>query len=75
MIPARELLKEAEALPVEERVILVDALLKTLNTPDQSIDKAWMKTAGKRLKEMTTGKARSVPAQDVFENAGRRLKK
>jgi hypothetical protein len=75
MIPTKELLKEAEALPVEERASLVDALLRTLNAPEDSIDKAWMKAARKRLKEITTGTALSVPAKDVFENARRRLKK
>ena len=34
----KDIINEAELLPVEERVIAVDRLLKSLNSPDANIE-------------------------------------
>lgn len=56
MMPSKELLREAPSLPVEERGIFADRLLRTLNTPDESIEREWLKTAGRRQEETRSGK-------------------
>jgi len=33
-----EIIRDAESLPVEERTLVVDSLLRTLNLPDPEID-------------------------------------
>ncbi len=71
----KELINEAVALPVEERALLVDSLLRTLNQPESNIDKKWAVLARKRLVEMRSGKVRPVPGEDVFERIRNRFDK
>ncbi len=61
-----DILNEAISLPVEERVILVDSLLKTLNSPSLNIDKQWADVAQRRLLELRSGEVKAVPGEEVF---------
>jgi len=62
----KELIHEAESLPVEERALVVDSLLRSLNPPDSKIDEKWVAVAAKRLKEVRSGEVESVPGEEVF---------
>jgi len=65
---AQKILHDALALPSNLRASLADKLLESLNSPTQkSLDLLWAKEAEKRLKELRTGKASSIPANMVFE--------
>ena len=66
MFGTKEILMEAESLPVEERAIIIDRLLRTLNTPSPEIDKIWIDTAKHRLSELRSGKVKAIPGDDVF---------
>ncbi len=66
MFGTKEILKEAESLPVEERAIIIDRLLRTLNTPSLEIDKIWIDTAKRRLSELRSGKVKAIPGDEVF---------
>ena len=72
MYGTKEIIREAESLPVEERVIIVDALLRTLNPPDLKVDEKWIKEATLRLKELRSGNAKSIPGDHVFEKVMKR---
>ncbi|RLA48612.1 MAG: addiction module protein [Gammaproteobacteria bacterium] len=63
----KELFSEAVALSVEDRALLVDSLLRSLDQPESDIDKEWASVANKRLIEMRTGKVQPVPGEEVFE--------
>ncbi|MBK5935694.1 addiction module protein [Halorhodospira halophila] len=62
----KDLIDEAEALPVEERALVVDSLLRSLNPPESRIDEKWASVAQERLKEFRSGDVESVPGADVF---------
>lgn len=62
----KDLIQEAEALPVEERALVIDSLLRSLNPPESEIDKKWAAVAAKRLKEVRSGAVDSVPGEDLF---------
>ena len=62
-----DILNEAISLPVEERVILVDSLLKTLHSPSLNIDKQWSDVAQRRLMELRSGEVKVVPGDEVFK--------
>lgn len=63
----RDLIVEAEAIPVEERAIVVDSLLRTLNPPESGIEEKWASVAHQRLEEFRSGKVEAVPGEEVFE--------
>jgi putative addiction module component (TIGR02574 family) len=71
----KELIDEAVSLPVEERVLVVDSLLRSLNQPESEIDKKWAAVAKRRLDEMRSGSAEAVPGEEVFEKIWKRLDK
>lgn len=64
---AAEIMREAESLPVEQRALLVEQLLRTLNTPDPDMDRVWASVARRRLEELRAGLVKSVPGEHVFE--------
>lgn len=73
----KEIIQEASSLPVEERAIVIDSLLRTLNPLDSEIEKEWVKVAKRRQDELRSGRVRAIPGDDVFANIlqhGRLLK-
>jgi len=71
----KDIIQEASALPVEERIIVVDSLLRTLNVPNPDIDTEWAGVAKRRLAELRSGRVNPIPGDQVFarirENFGR----
>lgn len=71
----KEIIESAESLPVEERAIVIDSLLKTLNPPIPEFDLEWTKVAKLRLAEFRSGRVKAVPGNDVFARIGKRFEK
>lgn len=69
----RELIAEAKSLPVEERALVVDSLLQSLNQPDSDVDKQWTSVAQRRLAELRTGGVAPVPGDEVFARIWKRF--
>ncbi len=61
-----EIIQEASSLPIEERTLVIDSLLRTLNLPDPEIDKQWSAVAKRRLAELRSGDVQPVPGDEVF---------
>lgn len=70
----KDLISEAMALPIEERVQLADSILKSLNQPEENIDKLWKETAKKRLAELRSGAIKAVDGNEVFNKIWERYK-
>ena len=70
-----ELIKEAQSLPVEERTLIVDSLLKSLNSPDSKLDLKWAKVAQRRFTDLKSGKVKGVPGSVVFDNITKKFGK
>jgi putative addiction module component (TIGR02574 family) len=66
MHSAKEIIQDAAALPVEERIIVVDSLLRTLNIPNKDIDIAWAGIAKRRLAEIRSERIKPIPGDQVF---------
>jgi putative addiction module component (TIGR02574 family) len=65
-----ELLKDALALPPEDRAALADSLLESLDHEiDEGAEHAWLDEIQKRLREIDTGAVAMLP----WEEAERRL--
>ena len=66
MMKTKKLIQEALSLPVEERAIIADSLLRSLNMPDATIDAKWAEVARRRLQELRSGKVKPIPGDQVF---------
>lgn len=71
----KEIIEEAESLPIEERTVVIDSLLKTINAPIAEIDVEWIKVAKRRLTELRSGQVRAVPGDEVFAGIRNRFEK
>jgi len=71
----KELIEQAIALPVEERAMVVDSLLRSLNPPQSETDAQWTTEAKRRLAELRSGKVETVPGDAVFERVWDRFKR
>ena len=71
----KEIIQDAESLPVEERAIIIDSLLRSLNPPSAEIDKEWVTVAKRRLAELRSGSVKAIPGNEVFEKLRTRFEK
>ena len=71
----KEIIQEAESLPVEERAMVIDSLLRTLNPLSAEIDIEWVKVAKRRLAELRSGRVKAIPGDDVFAKIRERFEK
>jgi putative addiction module component (TIGR02574 family) len=69
----KKLIEEVLCLPVEERALIADSLLRSLNVPDAGIDAKWKKVAKRRLEELRSGKVKPIPGDEVFARASKRF--
>ena len=56
------------ALKPEERFMIVEGLLKSLDEPDRKIDEIWAKEAEKRLKAYREGSLKGIPMEEIFKD-------
>lgn len=69
----KELIEEVASLPVEERAIVADSILRSLNPPESDIDRKWVQVAQRRLAELRSGKVTPVPGDQVFAKVSKRF--
>jgi putative addiction module component (TIGR02574 family) len=70
---AKEIIQEAAALPIEERALVIDSLLRTLNSPDDDVDQQWIIEAKRRLAELRSGQIQAISGAAVFEKIKQRF--
>ena len=75
MRATKEIIEEAESLPVEERVVVIDSLLRTINPSLADVEAEWMKVAKRRLAELRSGTVKAVPGNEVFARISTRFEK
>lgn len=61
-----ELLREIASLPVEERALVADSVLRGLNPPDPEIDAKWARLARQRLASLQSSERKAIPGEEVF---------
>ncbi|MGE5295835.1 MAG: addiction module protein [Solirubrobacterales bacterium] len=69
----KELIEEVISLPVEERAIVADSILRSLNPPESDIDRQWMQVAQRRLEELRSGKVQAIRGEEVFARISKRF--
>jgi putative addiction module component (TIGR02574 family) len=69
-----ELLQQALTLPEEERADLAASLLNSLDTsPDPDAESLWQEEVSRRASHLDSGKAKTIPWQDVQSQASAAL--
>lgn len=61
-----KILKEISALSPKEKAQIVDALIKSLNEPDEDIDRLWEQESESRIDAYEKGQLKSVSVNEVF---------
>jgi putative addiction module component (TIGR02574 family) len=70
-----EITEKARSLPAEARARLAEDLLSTLQEDvDPEVEVAWDVEIRRRLDEIDAGKAKLIPAEEVFAEVRRMLK-
>ena len=69
----KELIEEVVSLPVEERAIVADSILRSLNPPESEIDRKWSQVAKRRLADLRSGAVKPVPGEQVFARVWKRF--
>jgi putative addiction module component (TIGR02574 family) len=75
MAGMNDIIKEAESLPIEERVIIIDSLLQTINPSLAGVEAEWIRVAKRRLAELRSGKVKAVAGEEVFARIRTRFAK
>jgi len=65
---SKEILEQAMALKPDERFMIVECLIKSLDEPDLNIDEIWAKEAEKRLKAYREGSLDGIPMEEIFKD-------
>jgi putative addiction module component (TIGR02574 family) len=60
-----DLLRQALALPVDERAALANTLLDSLEMPSQSVQQAWDEEVARRMEDLKAGRAVTVPWEQL----------
>ncbi len=63
----KDLIAEAVSLPVEERALVVDSLLRSLNAPESEIDTKWIAVAKHRLQQLRSGEVTAISSDAVLK--------
>jgi putative addiction module component (TIGR02574 family) len=73
---SEQILKEALALPPQERAELVEQLLATFQSPpDPHLDELWAREAEDRLDAYDRGELKAISAEEVFKRIRQRRAK
>jgi len=61
-----QILQEALQLTPQERYIVVESLLQSLDKPDDSVDNIWANEAENRLQNYRDSEVETIPFEEVF---------
>jgi len=63
---SKEILNRALLLSPEERFLVIEGLIKSLDEPDKHLDAIWIEEAEQRLKAYRAGKMEGIPMEKIF---------
>ena len=71
-----EIEREIRGLKPDEQEHLLRALLEELDgPPDPGVEQAWLEEAQRRSRELDSGAAKAIPAEEVLAKARAELKR
>ena len=64
---SKDILEQALKLKPDERFIVIEGIIKSLDEPDRSLDNIWADEAEKRLKAYRAGNLEGIPMEEIFK--------
>ena len=61
-----EIIQEAINLKPQEKYLIIESLILSLNEPDKDIEKIWIEESEKRLNEYKNGNLKTLSFEEVF---------
>jgi hypothetical protein len=61
-----EIIQEAINLKPQEKYLIIESLILSLNEPDKEIEKIWIEESQKRLDEYKKGNLKTLSFEEVF---------
>lgn len=74
-VKTNDLISMVESLPADIKTELVEKILNSLHPSQKEIDALWSKESEKRVKEIRTGKVKTIPGDEVFREIKKRFTK
>jgi len=62
---SQEIIQNAMKLSPQEKLLVVDSILKSLDEPDKEIEKIWVEESEKRLQLFRQGKLKGIPLDEI----------
>ncbi len=62
----KDVLEQALKLRPDQRFIVIEGTIKSLDEPDSSLDNIWADEAEKRLKSYRAGNLEGIPMKEIF---------
>jgi len=69
METGNSILTEALSLNPDDRFLLIDELIRSLDQPDMRINSIWLEESAKRLKLHREGKSEGISFEEMFGEA------
>ena len=63
----KSIFEDALQLRPAERLQLIEMLSRSLNKPDENIEKIWVEEAEKRYKALEEGRIKTIAINDIIE--------
>ncbi len=63
----KDILEMAMKLKPEERFLIIEGLIKSLDEPDKTIDQIWAEEAERRLRVYRNGNLETFPAEQILK--------
>ena len=73
MIDTDALFSMVDTLPTDIKTQLLEKLLQSLNPTQKGIDALWAEEAERRVGEIKTGKVKTIPGEEVFDEIRKRF--
>ena len=70
-----DLMETVDSLPIDMKLELVDKILDSLTPRQKDIDELWQIEAERRVEEVRSGKVKTIPGKQVFEEIRQRFGK
>ena len=64
---SKDVLEKTLKLKPDERFMVVEGLIRSLDEPDSSLDAIWVEEAEKRLKAYRSGNLVGIPMEEIFK--------